>query len=294
MANEEKKEAGNSIKDTAEAIKGVLQEVPVYKDAIQPVAKNLGTELAPAGSEIGTTAARTIHMALAPLRALVWSYEQIEEIIVPPLQEKLKNRLNKLVAPSLMIAGPTLEALRFAGSNEALRNLYINLLATSMDEDTRNFAHPSFVDFVRQMLPDEARVLRVFTFQRFIPLVTLRVYPHLAQIHHVDESRGTNVVLSNYSLIGTEAACDLPDRTPTYLNNLIRMGLLEIPSQEKVTESALTPWDSYNKIYASGEFKQIVSQVEARWKQKPILIEKGVKLTPLGTEFKRAVDYTGA
>jgi hypothetical protein len=58
------------IKDTADAVRGALQEVPVYRDAIQPAAKKLGVELKAAGTNLGvavTTVTEGINVALAPL-----------------------------------------------------------------------------------------------------------------------------------------------------------------------------------------------------------------------------------
>ena len=35
----------NKIKDAAEAVKGILEAVPIYQDALQPAAKELGKGL---------------------------------------------------------------------------------------------------------------------------------------------------------------------------------------------------------------------------------------------------------
>lgn len=77
MAEDEKHSKEGMISKTADSIAKVLQEVPIYKDALQPGAKKLGTELKPAAENIGkavTTVTEGINLALSPLKLLVWSY----------------------------------------------------------------------------------------------------------------------------------------------------------------------------------------------------------------------------
>ena len=152
-----------SHKGAAGKISQILQQVPIYRDALQPAVKKIGTELKPAGVNVGkaiTTVTDAINVVLAPLRGLVWGYQQVEEIVFPALADRFKNKLHQLVSPPLTVAGPTVEALRFAGSEPSLRDMYVNLLATSMDKDATQHAHPSFVEIIRQLTPDEARLLK--------------------------------------------------------------------------------------------------------------------------------------
>jgi abortive infection alpha-like protein len=47
----------------------------------------------------------------------------------------------------------------FASEEPDLREMYVKLLATSMDGATSDDAHPSFVTLIQQLTPDEARIL---------------------------------------------------------------------------------------------------------------------------------------
>ena len=71
----------NKIRDAADAIKGVVKAVPVYQDVVQPAAKEIGTAL--------QTVTKSIHLALAPVSALVWGYEKIKDYLNKTLAEKL-------------------------------------------------------------------------------------------------------------------------------------------------------------------------------------------------------------
>jgi hypothetical protein len=50
------------IKDPADAVKGIVEAVPVYQDALQPAVREIGRGL--------QTVAKTIHIALAPVAAI--------------------------------------------------------------------------------------------------------------------------------------------------------------------------------------------------------------------------------
>jgi len=111
---------GNQIKNTAEAVKGIVEAVPVYQDVVQPAARQVGTAL--------ETVAKTIHIALAPISALVWGYEQLKEFISTRVAEKLEGvPEEKIQTPDPTIAGPALESLKYTGHKEDLRELYANL-----------------------------------------------------------------------------------------------------------------------------------------------------------------------
>jgi hypothetical protein len=150
-----------------EAVKGVVEAVPIYEDAIQPVARELGKALGTLGM--------AINVALAPVSALVWGYEQVKEFVQTRVVEKLRGvPPERIQTPSLLVAGPTLEALRYAGHEESLRELYANLLATSLDSATARNAHPSFVTIIRDMSPDEGRIIRLFSTRYVFPVVDLQ------------------------------------------------------------------------------------------------------------------------
>lgn len=118
-----------NVKATIDAVTGLVKAVPVYQDTLQPAAKQIGQSL--------ETVKKTVNIALAPIKALVWGYEKIEEFITTRLSEKLKNVPEEnITTPKPEVAGPAVEALRYSGHNPNLRELYANLLANAMDKST--------------------------------------------------------------------------------------------------------------------------------------------------------------
>src|SRR5258705_4181549 len=104
------------LRDTAETVKGIVEAVPVYQDVVQPAAREVGKGL--------QTVAKTIHIALAPLAALVWGYEHMSDFLGEALTKRLKNvPPDRIITPQTTVAGPALEALKYAGPDPELREL---------------------------------------------------------------------------------------------------------------------------------------------------------------------------
>lgn len=204
---------GEKTRDIIDAVKGVLETVPVYQDAVQPTAKELGTAMVPAGNELGkaaVTLTKSINLALAPLAALVWGFEQVQEIVFPRLAEKFKSKMHRLVQPNLVVAGPTVEALKFAGHDPIVREMYINLLATAMDAESFQKAHPAFVEIGRQLLSDEARLLNWLAVRGSMQV-------------KIDQSNSTASAVKEFA---EPAACAISGMIWVYIDNLQRVGLV--------------------------------------------------------------------
>jgi hypothetical protein len=77
--------SGQGDSSKADLIKaGVEIAKTAYGDALQPVSKEVGKALGTVG--------RAVNVALAPLRGLVWSFEQIEGYVIATVERKLKER----------------------------------------------------------------------------------------------------------------------------------------------------------------------------------------------------------
>lgn len=209
-------EAGgeNKIKDTIDAVTGLVKAVPVYEDAVQPAAKQIGKSL--------ETIGKAINVALAPVGILVWGYEKCQEFISTKVADRLKGvPPEDIITPRPNVAGPAIEALRYTGHEESLSDMYANLLAAAMDKNTAEGAHPAFVEIIKQLTPDEAKLIAYFMEPLPFPLVTVRA-------ENREYSKGGYDVAVNVSLFGEMAALTLPLQTPTYLDNLCRLGLIDI------------------------------------------------------------------
>ncbi len=258
---------GGVVRDTADAVKGIVEAVPIYEDMIQPAAKEMGVAL--------HTVTKAINLVLKPISGLIWGYEKIESYLMESLSNKFKDvPEDRLVTPILNIAGPAIEALRFSGHIPELRELYANLIATSMDRLTTSEAHPAFVEIINQLTPDEARIVKIL--DQPLPVINL-----IAQRPgHIYTS-----VLERFSLIGEKAGCELLDLVPSYLNNIVRLGLADLTFLKMLSDIMV-----YKELENQTSFLDAVAEIEKANYIKQITCG-GLFVTPFGKMFCTACVY---
>ena len=263
--NEENSKPDSSIKSTIEAATGLVKAIPVYQDAIQPSAQQIGKSL--------ETITKTVNIALAPIKALVWGYEQIENFITSKVSEKLKNvPPENIRTPLPQIAGPSVEALRYVGHDDSLRELFANLLATAMDVTNLHKAHPGYVDIIKNISSDEAELLKVFIDKEVYPIV--HVYVSLKE-----NSNGRTLLIANFSLLHEIAKISRRDLLSSYLDNLCRLGIIEIPQ-----DVYLTAENIYDDLETNDYWTEVKKITEERG-QKLEFDKAFVRLTSYGKNF---------
>lgn len=216
-------EKQTQLSDIAQSIAVIVDKVPVYEDTVQPAAKQVGKSL--------ELIARAIHAALKPLEAWIWSAEKLSEFVADKVGKKLKDvPPENIVQPSSRVAVPLLEALRYTGNDPELSEMYANLLANAMDARTAGKAHPAFVDMIKSMTSDEAKILaHLASRQVWLPYAILDLQV-VTQKKFDFKTLSTKIAFVNFqrniSKIGLDAGCARPFSTPSYIDNLERLGLV--------------------------------------------------------------------
>lgn len=213
----------NPIEQTLDVVERVAKALPIYDDMLKPAAQELGKGL--------VTVAKTVNIVLTPLKLTVWGYERIENWLETEVSNKLENvPPERIQTPALNVAGPALEAMKFVGNEPDLRNLYANLLKTAMDAETAAKAHPGFVEVIKQLTPDEARIVNYLTKVDIIPVIELR--------QHVTNTNEYYVTYRNINYTVEDAGCSSPSLGSAYLDNLCRLQIIE----------SITPGESFNAL----------------------------------------------
>lgn len=265
----------NKIKDTADAVKGVIEAVPVYEDVVQPAAKEIGTAL--------QTVAKTVHILLAPVSGLVWGYDQIKEFVSTRVAEKLSDiPEDRLRTPEPNIAGPALESLRYTGHQDDLRELYASLLATAMDADTMGQAHPAFVEIIRQLSPDEAKMIRSLAYSGARALIDVRNQSNTPPA-------GGHWALKHFSLVPYDADCVNPEYGSSYLVNLQRLGLVELRENYRLIPK--DEIDEYETLRNHEIIKELTEEITKEPGHSVDIWDGAIHLTPLGRQFCHACIY---
>lgn len=200
---------------------GIKEIAPkVYEDLLQPSVQELGQGL--------VVVAKAISVSLAPLEATVWGYERIKEWLSIKLTKKLASKdPSTLQTPPLIVAGPALMNLAFAYDEAGLREMYVNLLSTSMDKFESEKAHPSYVQIIQQLSSDEAKILGGL---KDFDLTTTIFY------YNDNESIDSNskTISSQFKMLCYSVGVSNVSQSDTYLDNLIRLRIL---AETKSTEA---------------------------------------------------------
>ena len=133
--------------------------------------------------------------------------------------------------PDVSIVGPVFSALQYSYHQPQIVRLYGNLISTAMSVKTARFAHPGFVDLIRNITEDEARVLSWFFKQKVLPVIDIKKV-----ITKTESEMRLNTLVST---IAQDAGCEYDDLAESYLANLERVGLLEIPRTVCLTDDSL-------------------------------------------------------
>jgi len=210
------------------------------------------------------------------IKAVSDSIEQIRDFVRERVAKKLEGvPPEDIQQPKPHIAVPAIDALRYTGAESSLSELYANLLATSMDKATAYRAHPGFVDMIKNMCPDEARIMKHLAAGQAYPLVNIK---------SVDNSNNSYIVTHRYlSLLGIDAGCEHVPLAPNYIDNLERLGLIRVDEMSKIHNDEV-----YKRIEEYPQVKQIVGDLNKSEGRRTEVQRIRMLVTDLGKQFIRA------
>lgn len=261
--------AKNSVSVVTEVIKAA-GESPQVKEA----ANNLG--------QTAVTLTRTINNVLVPLAAINFAFDKAKEYFSVKFQQDIAAKAAAIppefiTEPKASIAGPTLQGLAFSHEEPNLKEMYLNLLVTSMDSRATSVAHPAFVEIIRQLDSEDARLVsEVLKSPTAIPIV---------QIHRKLNTGGYNVLVQHLlNLRNTETEEPVEDTLlPAMIDNWIRLGLVEVQYDVFLNDPAKYSW-----VEQRPEFVRLNQNPQAD--NAKVEYKKGIMCrTELGKRFAQAI-----
>lgn len=247
-----------------EVSKNIANEA--YQDGGKPVLKPTG--------ELFGLIPRTIKAMLLPLEKWIVGREYNLAETQKLLQKKLENvPSEQIVSPEAHIAVPAIQYISYCMDNEELRNMYANLLAKSMSSVVKNDVHPAFVEIIKQLCPDEAKIMKELYKNYRIPTLSVR--------KENQSHEGINII-SGFSDIGYIVKCEYPLEVIKYIDNLIRLGLLK----KAPTASELVNKKLYEDLINHPFIKELVSTIKLDNEFTSIKYEKSyISITDFGSSF---------
>ncbi|WP_343734513.1 DUF4393 domain-containing protein [Acidovorax sp.] len=240
-------------------------------------AQNLG--------QTAVTVTKLVNNVLLPVAAVNYACDRFREYFqnkfAGDLAEKTANiPPEHVIEPKASVAGPALQGLAFAHEEPQLKDLFLELLASAMDSRRAATAHPAFVEILKQLTSEEARLLRG-------PIGEQGVIP-FAQIHAINRGTDTTIPVYNHVtftkwLDGT--VYDI-ETLPAMVDNWIRLGLVEV--QYEVSVADRDGVDPYRWLKKHPHY----AQAEARVLEKGLdidVVHGYMRTTDFGQQFARAV-----
>lgn len=214
----------NNLIDKADTVLG-----KVYDDVVHPVAKPIG--------EILGFLPRSVKVLLYGYEKWIINGEESLRLTAQAIQQKAEAiPEERLTEPEPYVIVPAIQQLAYSYSSDELRELYANLIVSSMDKEKKDQVHPAFVDILKKLTPDEAKILQYCKGKDSIEYVDLRAYLK-------GDDEGFKLYGKRGTLLSDEVSFDIPDNEPAYLENLACLGILkDCDTLYKIAE------DSYERI----------------------------------------------
>ncbi|WP_151805199.1 DUF4393 domain-containing protein [Acinetobacter bereziniae] len=241
----------------------------IYGDLAKPGVQNVGIAL---GAVLG--------LGVTLLWPIMWANERAKIALENNL-ETYRERLKDIPSEKITIAPPEvampiLEKLTYV-TNEELRNLYIELLTKASIKDLNNQAHPSFVNIINNLSPDEVKFIEYLIPKETIPFIKTEL-----------KSKKGTLVIENPVIIIPDLGLSYKENLDAYISNLVGVGLLQVRedvwfSDENRYKEHLDYFENRKSYY--DHYYQNVKDESSTYSTGKGLIE----VTKLGKMFLKAV-----
>lgn len=235
--------SGASLVPAASQTWAAMADKALTVAAASPDMREAGASLA----RTTRTIAQTIEVCLKPLTAVHYAYVKgrayFEEKFQPRLEERTKDiPASSVQDPPPAVAAQVLQNLAFAHDEPSLEDMYLELLATSMDGRlAKDSAHPAFVEVVRQLTALEATLLRdVFLKVDRLSVVELR--KNFNAVNSAEFGSHERMARYVFNLRSTDSPQAEIDGLGAMVDNWIRLGLATVSFETKFISPNAYAW----------------------------------------------------
>lgn len=249
-----------------EALKVPGLLVEIYGDIAKPGVKQAGRALE-----------TVVGLGNTVLWPIAWANERARIALEKNL-EKYRRQMEavpdeKVVGVAPEIGVPIAEKLSYV-TDEQLSNLYVKLLATASNQETLGHAHPSFVNVINNLSPDEAHLLEYFVSRDSMPFVIAKA----VVVSDASHSAVSGAIVPKEALSGLV----FPLNMDAYLGNLEGLGLLEVRDDLWISDDAIyAPLRERHK----DELEAMFAERKELADRKLDFIKGAVKCTSFGRKF---------
>lgn len=258
------------IRNTTEAARNSSELANIFysdiRPVVQPVAKCIGA---------------LIELAVNPIffyseKARVNFKHRLEQY--QKKMENVKEEDKCYVHPEIGV--PIMQVLYYT-TNDDIAEMFTNLLVSASICHMAGNAHPAFVEIIKQMSPDEAKIVQFLQKEVHIGYVTLKA-------NQKDKVGFITPVLKDVGIAGLVPLM-YKQNAKIYISNLLSLGILDDAGNEFLNNE-----DMYKQIIEYNNLKEVKEKYEHMEDYSSVDIEKGYfYVTEIGRLFINTCCNTG-
>ncbi|MGQ0837090.1 Abi-alpha family protein [Actinokineospora sp.] len=192
---------------------------------------------------------------------------KVEQAIVSEVRKHLDDE-PELPQPRALV--------RVEPAREPLRAAMAELLERSVTDSKDTARDHYFATVVRQLLPDEARIVSALSDGTVYPLAHLAARTALG---------GTQrLVLENASTVGRVAGVVQPGLVPLYVSRLLRFGLAEVGDEDPALGV------QYEMLFTDDRVRAAEARIRGAGRRGPRVVKLTLRISELGSQFWAACD----
>ncbi|QEY16952.1 DUF4393 domain-containing protein [Cellvibrio sp. KY-GH-1] len=136
----------------------------VINETIGKVTSEIYSDIAKPGTrQVGLAIETIFKIGLSPVAMLDWGFEHSKEWLKAKIEKRLNSTPSEFrCSPPNSIAVSAITSISISSDSPELRDLYAELLLKAMDSRSQAMVHPSFINLISQLSPQEALVFISF------------------------------------------------------------------------------------------------------------------------------------
>lgn len=147
------------------------------------------------------------------------------------------------------IGVPIMQVLHYI-TNDEIAEMFTNLLASASITSMAGSAHPAFVEFIKHMSPDEAKIVRYLDEKDFVPYITLKA-------HFAKPRKGFITPIENSVSLCNDIDLIYPQNIQIYLSNLLSLGIIVDANSLHLMDDGL-----YDKVIKTNQLEEKKAEYE--------------------------------
>ncbi|CAI1618122.1 DUF4393 domain-containing protein [Serratia entomophila] len=213
-------DSDKAVDNAQKAASALTEIINLAKDDpnAKEAAKNLG--------KTALTITNTVNNCLLPLAVVNYGFEAAKKYFNEKFRLDVEAATksippDRIIEPKASIVAPLLQGLAFSLDEALLKEMYLKLLASAMDDKTESTTHPAFVEVIKQLSSDEALILEFIANKTMCNAYVVDVYLKQAQ------NDGGTLEVRDFGRYIWDSGMKNTKSNNMYIDNLIRLRILQ-------------------------------------------------------------------